>query len=84
MMEYRKLTVGDKVMVISHGKLVGVSTVDHIASDTAFITYKGLGYNTTISTTANCQGFICMIDQWEYYLYNKETCDRRGFEYKEI
>lgn len=84
MMEYRKLTVGDKVMVISHGKLVGVSKVDLVLNDTAFITYKGLGYNTTISTTANCQGFICMIDQWEYYLYNKETCDQRGFEYKEI
>lgn len=82
MMEYRKLTVGDKVMVISHGKLVGVSTVDHIASDTAFI--RGLDIISKIPTTANCQGFICMINHWEYYLYNKETCDRRGFEYKEI
>lgn len=84
MMEYRKLTVGDKVMVISHGKLVGVSKVDLVFNDTAFITHKGLGCNIKISTTANCQGFICMIDHWEYYLYNKETCDRRGFEYKEI
>lgn len=81
-MEYRKLTVGDKVMVISHGKLVGVSTVDRIANDTAFI--KGLDIISKISTTVNRQGFICMINHWEYYLYNKETCDRRGFEYKEI
>lgn len=84
MMEYRELTIGDKVMVISHGKLVGVSEVNNIVKDVAFITNKGLGYDVAISTTANCQGFICMIDHWEYYLYNKETCDQRGFEYKEI
>lgn len=84
MMEYRELTVGDKVMIISHGKLVGVSEVNNIIEDLAFITNKGLGCDVAIPTTANCQGFICMINHWEYYLYNKETCDRRGFEYKEI
>ena len=76
------LRVGDKVMIISHGKFVGVTEV--IDEMEEFVSLKqSIGdAPKTLTKEVNKQGYIMMRHHWEFYIYNETTCNARQIEFK--
>lgn len=77
------LRVGDKVMIISHGKLVGVTEV--VEEMEEFVSLKqSIGdAPKTLPKEVNSQGYIMMHHHWEFYIYNETTCKAKGFDFKQ-
>lgn len=82
-----RLEKGDLVMIISHGKKVGVAKVKYEDyegnEDYVVLDINQEHIPKVISNNVNNQGFIQQIEHWEFYVYNELTCERRGFKYKE-
>lgn len=77
------LRVGDKVMIISHGKFVGVTEV--VDEMEEFVSLKqSIGdAPKTLTKEVNKQGYIMMHHDWEFYIYNETTCNARQIEFKQ-
>ena len=77
------LRVGDKVMIISHGKFVGVTEV--VDEMEEFVSLKqSIGdAPKTLTKEVNKQGYIMMHHHWEFYIYNETTCNARQIEFKQ-
>lgn len=77
------LRVGDKVMIISHGKFVGVTEV--VDEMEEFVSLKqSIGdAPKTLTKEVNKQGYIMMYHHWEFYIYNETTCNARQIEFKQ-
>lgn len=77
------LRIGDKVMIISHGKLVGVTEV--VEEMEEFISLKqSIGdAPKTLTKEVNSQGYIMMHHHWEFYIYNETACKAKGFDFKQ-
>ena len=76
------LRVGDKVMIISHGKFVGVTEV--VDEMEEFVSLKqSIGdAPKTLTKEVNKQGYIMMHHHWKFYIYNETTCNARQIEFK--
>lgn len=77
------LRVGDKVMIISHGKLVGVTEVVNELEDFVSLKQSIGDAPKTLPKEVNKQGYIMMHHHWEFYIYNETTCKERDFEFKQ-
>ena len=76
------LRVGDKVMIISHGKLVGVTEVIDEMEDFVSLKQSIGDAPKTLSKEVSKQGYIMMHHHWEFYIYNETTCNARQIEFK--
>lgn len=76
---------GDRIMVISHGKLVGVvpAKLSLFDEDYCFVVKAPLLPLTKLKRKPNIQGFLGMEKDREFYIYTQKTCTARGFDYKE-
>lgn len=89
---YRKfipsnLVVGDKVVIMSHGKSLGVTQVAKVMESEEFVELdKTFGeMPKIIKRTPNGVGFICNYDGiYEYYYYNETTCRELKIAFKEF
>lgn len=76
------LEVGEKVVVMSHGKLVGVTEVKEVMEDFASVE-KSIGdAPKTVIKEIQGNGFIMLHHHWEYWFYNETTCKTLGIEFK--
>lgn len=87
---YRKfipsyLTIGDDVVLMSHGKCLGVTQVANIMESGEFVELeKSLGNSPKIIRRATKEnGFIPNVNaNYDCYYYNETTCKMLGIEFK--
>lgn len=76
-----KLEVGDKVMFISHARIVGITDVEKVEGETAFLTKSNTVVGKEIKAEINKQGFIAFEGIYNLFYYCQEVCEKLGFKY---
>lgn len=79
-----ELHVGDKIMIVSHGKIVGVTDVKESGEDTVILTKTHYAVGEEIPKRIHTYGFITTKGVYDVFHYNPLTCEKLGFKFKEF
>jgi hypothetical protein len=79
-----ELQKGDKIMILSHNKIVGVTDVKDVGKDTVILNKTHYSVGEEIPKKINSCGFIATMEVFDIFYYNSFVCDKLGFEYKKF
>lgn len=77
-----ELEVGDKVLFLSHGRIVGVTDVQEVKDETVILTKSHSTVGKEIPKAINQHGFITKEATFSLFLYCEEVCKKLGFDFE--